>query len=63
MGRIEQFKQYLLDVRAELKKVVWPSRRDTTTTTLIVLVMVIVASLFLWLVDSLLALAVRFFIG
>jgi preprotein translocase subunit SecE len=37
--------------RTELRKMVWPSRQETTQTTIIVLVMVVVIAIFLWLVD------------
>ena len=63
MDRVAQFRQYLSDVRTEMKKVVWPTRKETTTTTMVVFGMVIIISLFLWLVDTLLALAVRSVIG
>ena len=63
MERIAQFKQYLVDVRSEARKVVWPSRKDTTQTTIVVFGMVILVSLFLWVVDALLALVVQSVIG
>ena len=37
--------------RTELRKMVWPTKQETTQTTMIVLVMVVIVSLFLWLVD------------
>ncbi|MGB8285553.1 MAG: preprotein translocase subunit SecE [Candidatus Aquirickettsiella gammari] len=49
--------------RAELRKVVWPTREETVRTTLIVMVMVVVASLFLWGIDTLLLWAVSFLTG
>lgn len=63
MGQIQRFKKYLTDVRAELNRVVWPTRRDTTTTTFVVISMVISVSLFLWLVDTLLGMLVHAIIG
>ncbi|ROH87118.1 preprotein translocase subunit SecE [Pseudomethylobacillus aquaticus] len=36
---------------AETRKVVWPSRKETTQTTLIVFVLVLVMAIFLWIVD------------
>ena len=63
MGHVLEFKKYLIDVRAELKKVVWPTRRDTTTTTMVVIAMVFAVSIFLWLVDSLLAFTVSAIVG
>lgn len=49
--------------RAELRKVVWPTREETVRTTLIVMAMVVVASLFLWGIDTLLLWAVAFLTG
>ena len=63
MGRVSEFKKYLADVRAETKKVVWPTRKDTTQTTIVVFGMVILVSLFLWVVDAILALLVQSVIG
>lgn len=63
MASISQMKQFLGDVRIEMRKVVWPSRKDTTSTTLVVFGMVILVSLFLWLVDSILSLIVQTIIG
>lgn len=63
MGRVTQFKNYLLDVRAEARKVIWPTRKDTTQTTIVVFSMVVLVSLFLWMVDAILALVVQSIIG
>ena len=45
--------------RAELRKVVWPTRAETTQTTLIVVAMVVIMGLLLWLLDVLLFWLVR----
>ena len=42
---------FFREVRTELKKVVWPTRHETTQTTLIVLVMVFIVGIVLWLFD------------
>lgn len=42
---------YLLDARTELRKVVWPTRTETTQTTIIVIVVVVITGLFLWSMD------------
>jgi len=47
----------------ELRKVVWPSRKETGQTTLMVMVMVVIVGLILWMFDSLLAWAVRMLTG
>ena len=63
MERVAQFKRYLVDVRTEARKVVWPTRKDTTQTTIVVFGMVVLVSLFLWVVDAILALVVQSIIG
>lgn len=63
MGRVTQLRDYLLEVRAEVRKVIWPTRKDTTQTTVVVFSMVIVVSIFLWMVDAILALAIQTVIG
>ncbi len=50
---------YLGEVKAELKKVTWPTRRETINSTYIVLAVVGVVSLFLAMVDGVLAWLVR----
>ncbi len=35
----------------EVRKVVWPTRKETVQTTLIVFVMVVLVGIFLWLID------------
>ena len=44
-------REFLLDSRTEVRKVVWPSRHKTVQTTLIVFGVVIAMAIFLWLVD------------
>ena len=46
---------FFKDARTEVRKVVWPSRAETTQTTLTVFVIVFLVGLFLWLLDMLLA--------
>ncbi len=46
--------EFIKNARAEARKVVWPTRQETIQSTIAVVVMVLVASLFLWLLDSLL---------
>jgi preprotein translocase subunit SecE len=43
----------------EVRKSVWPSRRETTQTVLIVVVMVTLVGLMIWGIDSVLRIAVR----
>ncbi|MHC1744640.1 MAG: preprotein translocase subunit SecE [Syntrophobacteraceae bacterium] len=59
----EQFKQYLREVVYELKKVVWPSRKETLGTTSVVLVLVILCAVFLGMVDSVLSQLIEMVFG
>ena len=43
--------QFLREVKIELKKVTWPSRKQTMGSTLVVIILVMIISLFLGLVD------------
>ena len=49
--------------RAEVRKVVWPTRQETIQTTLMVLVAVIVLGIFLWFIDMMLVNAVQYLTG
>ncbi len=57
--QFERAKQFLREVKTELKKVTWPSRRDTLAGTAVVLVAVFIIALFLGIVDSGLSSLVR----
>ena len=43
--------QFLREVKVELKKVVWPTRKQTLGSTIVVLILVMIISLFLGVVD------------
>jgi preprotein translocase subunit SecE len=43
--------QFLREVKIELKKVTWPSRKETMASTAVVIILVIIVSVFLGLVD------------
>lgn len=51
------------EARTEIRKVVWPTRQETTQTTLIVVAFVIVMALILWGLDTLLGWLVSLAIG
>lgn len=59
----EQFRQYLREVSYELKKVVWPSRKETIGSTSIVLVLVILSGIYLGVVDLVLSRLIRVLLG
>ena len=55
--------QFFSQVRAEGRKIVWPSRKETWITSVMVFIMVIIASIFFWIVDTGLGFASRFILG
>lgn len=48
---IEKALQFLREVKVELKKVTWPSRKQALGSTLVVIILVVIISLFLGVVD------------
>ena len=50
-GWIGRARTFLVEVRNELKRVTWPSRREVYATTIVVVLTSIVFGLYLWLVD------------
>jgi preprotein translocase subunit SecE len=55
--------EFMRDARTELRKVVWPTRKETTQTTMVVIGVVAVVAIFLWLVDGMLSWIVRLLLG
>ena len=54
---------FLEDSRTEVRKVVWPTRKETLQTTAIVVGMVVIMAIFLWLLDVVLLWAARLLTG
>ena len=54
---------FLQDARTEVRKVVWPTRKETSQTTLLIVLSVIVVGLMLWGLDSLLLWGVQILTG
>ena len=55
--------EFLREIRQELAKVTWPTRKETTITTGMVFVMVFLLSIFFLGVDQIIALAVQSILG
>lgn len=49
---------FLQQVRQEVAKVTWPSRRETVTTTIMVFIMIVLAALFFLAIDQILSFAI-----
>ena len=55
--------QFIQEVRQEMSRVTWPSRKETLTTTAMVFVMVFIAAGFFFLVDQGFSAGVRLVFG
>ena len=55
--------EFAREVREETSKVTWPTRRETMISTVMVLIMVALASVFFFLVDSILHYGVNAVLG
>ncbi len=55
--------KFLHEVRVELKKVNWPTRREFTIFTSIVLSAVVVIGVFFWILDSIFLAVLQLVIG
>jgi preprotein translocase subunit SecE len=49
--RGKAFVNLCLEARVEIRKVVWPTRQETTQTTIVVLIVIFIVALILWLLD------------
>ena len=55
--------EFIQQVRQEVSRVTWPSRKETVVTTAMVFVMVFIAAAFFFVVDQLLSAGVRLIFG
>ena len=66
MERIKSFwektKQFFREVRVELKKVTWPSRKETIASTSVVLITVFLMAFYLGIVDLGLSRLIKIFL-
>ena len=55
--------QFFRQVRQEVKKITWPTKKEVSQVTTVVLFIVFLAAVFFFVVDLVLAGAVRFVLG
>ncbi len=55
--------QFMREVRTEMGRVSWPSRRETAITTAIVFIMVALAAAFFFIIDQIIGIGVRALFG
>jgi preprotein translocase subunit SecE len=63
VGQWKEFTGFLGDVRAEMRKVVTPSRKEVEATTSVVIVAVFIFGLFFFLVDWIFGLGLNHLLG
>ncbi|NIA69000.1 preprotein translocase subunit SecE [Pelagibius litoralis] len=55
--------QFVREVIGEVKKVTWPTRKETVVTTIMVFIMVFLTAIFFFLVDQVLSFGVKQILG
>tara|TARA_R110000868_G_scaffold382674_1_gene649311 strand:+ start:227 stop:424 length:198 start_codon:yes stop_codon:yes gene_type:complete len=55
--------EFVQQVRREMAKVTWPSRRETMVTTMMVFIFVAISSVFFLLIDQILSVGVKAILG
>ena len=55
--------EFISEVRAEARKIVWPTRRETMTTAVMVLILTTLLAIFFFGVDSAFNAIVKFLLG
>ena len=58
-----RFSKWFREMRAELKKVVWPTKKQVLQNTVVVLISVLVIGVFIWIFDAISNLIVQWLIG
>src|SRR5690606_38644783 len=59
----DRARTFIEEVRGEMRRVTWPSRREVYATTVVVILVSVFFGVYLWLVDLALASAVRWLIA
>ena len=62
-GGIGRIPEFIREVRQEVKKVSWPSRRETTLMTTVVFVFALVAAIYFMIVDQVIYRILHWIIG
>ncbi|MEE0096111.1 MAG: preprotein translocase subunit SecE [Oscillospiraceae bacterium] len=59
----KRISKWFREMRAELKKVVWPTKKQVLQNTVVVLISVLVIGVFIWIFDAISNLIVQWLIG
>ncbi len=63
MAKIQQFREFFEQSKVEIKKVTWPTRKETISTGVAVLILTLVMALYLGVVDLALSRLVEFILS
>jgi preprotein translocase subunit SecE len=63
VNRVAGIKHFLIDTKAEFKKIVWPTSRQVLNNTIVVIVMILVVGTLIWCLDAATSSALSFFYG
>jgi preprotein translocase subunit SecE len=55
--------QFIREVRQEVDKVTWPTRKETTVTTVMIFIMVFILMIFFFSVDQILSGGIKLILG
>ena len=55
--------EYIREVQSEVRKVTWPTRRETMITTSMVFIFVVIAALFFVLADKIISFVIQLLLG
>lgn len=58
-----RIKKWFREMRAELKKVVWPTKKQVLQNSLVVILCVLVVGVFIWIFDAVGSILVQWLIG
>jgi len=61
--KAKNFGKYLRGVRSELRKVIWPNKIELKNYTILVIVSCLLATMLLWVLDTIFGFGLNFIIG
>ena len=61
--KTHRFSKFFKDLKAEFKKVIWPTKKQVANNTGVVLTTMVIASIFIWGLDTIFIKLVRLAIG
>ena len=61
-GFLKKVSHFFKDFRSEVKKIVWPTKKQVINNTIVVLVMMLIVGIFIWGVDAIMSLLVNAFL-